>query len=199
MEASLVIQLRMSLLHALCLMIALLGSQTLSAQTSVLHQQNMVKSVFLLNVAKFVEWPELVYESRPTQLVLCQYQNDLLGLGFEIIRNRSVNGRRIEKRTVPELQHLESCDLLYLAADQYSAFVSSDTAKTLNGLLVVVDRTQSEIGRTENGLGAYPGVHVTLFRDQEKIAFAVNLQEATRSNLKFSSELLKLSKIVGRR
>jgi len=194
-----VIQLRMSLLHALCLMIALLGSQTLSAQTSVLHQQNMVKSVFLLNVAKFVEWPELVYESRSTQLVLCQYQNDLLGLGFEIIRNRSVNGRRIEKRTVPELQHLESCDLLYLAADQYSAFVSSDTAKTLNGLLVVVDRTQSEIGRTENGLGAYPGVHVTLFRDQEKIAFAVNLQEAARSNLKFSSELLKLSKIVGRR
>ncbi len=186
-------------LRLACLWIGLFGSQCLSAQTSAVQQQNMVKSVFLLNVAKFVEWPELAYENRPSQLMLCQYQNDLLGVGFEIIRNRSVNGRKISKRTMPELQQLDHCDLLYLGADQYSEFVSSDVAKNTTGLLVVVDRTQGDSANSEEKLRAYPGVHVTLVRNDDKIAFAVNLQEANRSNLKFSSELLKLSIVVGGR
>lgn len=163
------------------------------------NQQNMVKSVFLLNIAKFVGWPDQVHEARPAQLLLCQYQDDLLGIGFEIIRNRSINGRKIGKRTIDKLEELVDCDVLYLTETQYIKLNDKTSAADSSefygeGVLVVVDRTQSE--SEEN---SYSGVHVILFRRDEKIAFSVNSQEADRSQLKFDSKLVKLSTDVGLR
>ena len=161
------------------------------------NQQKMVKSAFVLNIAKFVTWPESVYQMRPKQLVLCMYQADALGVGFEIIRNRSVNGRRLAKRVVDGLDEAENCDVLFLDGAVLSNY-SKDLGQNysdlpLRGVLVVVDRTSSE----ESSEKSIQGVQVTLVRRAERIGFEINLAESRSAQLKLSSELLKLSTIVG--
>lgn len=180
-------------LRAVVLLTAIGVASYAVAQGTGSNQQNMVKSVFLLNITKFVDWPDQAYSARPTQLLLCQYREDLLGIGFEIIRNRSVNGRKLAKRTIESLGEIEQCDALYIAEAQYRNLYRESlqlraSKLPIKGLLVIVDQTAPE-----SGVSTYSGVHVILFRRDEKIAFSVNLQEAERSQLTFDKKLIGLS------
>ncbi|MGH1374097.1 MAG: YfiR family protein [Cellvibrionaceae bacterium] len=178
----------------ICVFLGLaIATDPILAQGSRVDQQNMVKSVFVWNIAKLVVWPRRADVSPSTQLWLCQYKEDLLGIGFEIIRNRSVNGRKLEKRTIDDLSDLKSCDALYIEGSDYRSLYRQGRARKsskllVSGLLIIVDQTNLKDETRASSIG-----HVTLFRRDEKIAFSVSPRAAQRSDITFDRKLIDLS------
>lgn len=155
-------------------------------------QQKKVKAVFVLNVAKFVRWPEAVVETRSERLTLCYDQEDVLGSAYEIIRNHSVNGRLLARQWINSSQDLETCDVLLLSKAGLERYRRAPLVSPETPLLVIADLTsQKSTGK------AYPGVHVALVRKGSKIGFDINLHAAHQAGLKLSSRLLRLARIVG--
>lgn len=161
-------------------------------ETTEQLQQKKVKAVFVLNVAKFVRWPEATEEAHRDQLTLCYDQDDVLGSAYEIIRNHSVNGRPLTRKWINSRQDLDACDILLLSEAGLKRYRNAPLVSADTPLLVIADLTAHKSTGE-----AYPGVHVALVRKGSKIGFDINLSAAHRSHLKFSSRLLRLARIVG--
>lgn len=154
-------------------------------------RQQMVKSAFLLNLAKMSQWPGVTDEHAP--LVICLYKNDLLGDGYRVIRDKTVHGRVVRRRLIDSMGQVAACDLLYFSDAELRQFVAESDQAVPLPVLTVVDMTAAQT-RVE----PVKGVHIMLVRQAKRIGFAVNLQDAKDVGIGFSSELLKLSAIVGR-
>ena len=155
-------------------------------------QQKMVKSVFVFNIAKFVSWPEEVYQKRSKKFILCHFLEDSLGVGFEIIRNRNVSGRNLSKRVSLTLEEAKICDILFVGSGRLEDFLEQSPQSDLAEVLVVADRTQA-LSKGQ----AFVGVHISLVREQSNIGFEINLSEISKSKIELSPKLLELSTIVG--
>jgi len=155
-------------------------------------QQKMVKSVFIFNIAKFVSWPEEVYQKRSQKFILCHFLEDSLGVGFEIIRNRSVSGRNLSKRVSLTLGEAKICDILFVGNGRLEDFLAESPKSDLAEVLVVADRTKAL-----NKGQAFVGVHISLVREESNIGFEINLSEISKSKIELSPKLLELSTIVG--
>lgn len=176
----------------LLLAMALLCGWTAALASTDPLQHGMVKSAFVLNIAKFVTWPASVYDARPDRLILCHYRHDSLGDAFEIIRNRSVDGRVLDKAVVPNLSSVEGCDILFSSREQLAQLGRESKTQPVRSVLTIADMTSQESTGTP-----YAGIQVALVRKGAKIGFEVNLNELNKAGLKVSSELLKLARIVG--
>lgn len=151
-----------------------------------------VKAAFVLNIAKFVTWPQAVYQQRPQQLMLCHYQQNTLGEAVGIIEGKSVEGRRLSKKTVDNLPQSGSCDILLVPTAALAELEGEAQDGFDKPVLTIADLTD------RRGVGqAHKGVLVALVRKGSSIGFEVNLQQAQKRGLKVSSELLKLATIVG--
>lgn len=174
----------------------LLAVACLVSQGAVADQQGQtlkrVKAAFVLNIARFVTWPEQVYRQRPDQLRLCYYRQNPLGSAFETIRGKTVEGRRLEKLAVEHLADAGVCDILLVPSAALQALETEAHPGFDLPLLTIADTTD----RDTRGK-AYEGILITLVRRGQSIGFEINLDKANEVGLKMSSELLKLSQIVG--
>lgn len=157
-------------------------------------QQKIIKTVFVFNIAKFASWPVEFGKIRTQPFMLCHFVEDSLGVGFEIIRNRRVNGRRLSKRVSLTLAETKMCDILFIGQGRLDAFHGEFPVSDLTKVLVVADRTQAlSKGR------AFEGVHISLVREEANIGLEINVSELSKSKVELSPELLELSTIVSHR
>lgn len=172
--------------------VMLLGVASASAYSQDFDQkQRLVKAAFVLNIAKFVTWPETTYQTRPNQLVLCHYRQDVLEEAYEIIRRRKVGERQLRAQFIDDMSAASACDMLLVAKEEMASLVGDGSSAPDSPVLVIADLTDQE------GQGvAYQHVSVALVRRGSRIGFEINLQEAKRLGLELSSELLKLAQIV---
>lgn len=175
-------------LPKLAILLAVLCAPALGTEDA---RQKMVKSAFLLNLAKMSQWPGADENNKP--LIMCLYQRDLLGDGYRLIRKKKVHGRAIKRLVIEDLTQSSNCDLLYLSSEELRQFVDENEQATRLPILTVADMTS--VPKSNQPI---KGVHIMLVRREKRIGFAVNLQEAKDVGIGFSSELLKLSTIVGR-
>ncbi len=176
------------------LSLALLFCSSSFARDSQSLKLQQVKAAFVLNISKFITWPEENYQRNPNELALCYYQHDILDAGFDSIHGKTVNGRRLTKATV--IEHLvdsTECNILLLSSDTLTTFTMQSHGHLNPSVLTVLDATDQSV----EGL-AYSGVHIRLVRQNTHIKLEVNLAETRRSGLNVSSELLKLARITGR-
>ncbi len=150
-----------------------------------------IKAAFVLNIAKFVSWPEEVYLQRPGKLLICHYQEDFLGTGFETIRRRQVGGRRLLSQRRQSLSNSGDCDILLVPEQQLKRLGEEAAQGFGRPVLIIADLTLREA----EGV-AHPGVMLALVRDGARIGFEVNLRAVNRAGLQLSSQLLKLASIV---
>ncbi|WP_390617103.1 YfiR family protein [Maricurvus nonylphenolicus] len=173
-------------------LVMLLGVASASAYSQDVDQkQRLVKAAFILNIAKFVTWPEASYQTRPKQLVLCHYRQDVLEEAYEIIRRRKVGARQLQAKLIDDMAAASQCDMILVAKEEMASLLDDSASLSSDPVLVIADMTDQE------GQGvAYKHVSVALVRRGSRIGFEINLQEAKRLGLVLSSELLKLAQIV---
>ncbi len=144
-----------------------------------------VKAALVEKFTRFTTWPSERPEGEP--FVLCRIGSDAMAPWFDsLARERTIQGRRVEVRSLADPADSTGCQLLWIAADQ---------AKALDSILASTrHRPVLTVGDTEGY--AKQGVHIVILRSERKLVFDVNQGEARRSGLSLSSQLLRHARNV---
>ena len=140
-----------------------------------------LKSAFLFNFARFIEWPVNHQESGANKRFFCFYRADDLARVFAgMTEGAWLGARQVMVRRVAQPADVEQCDLLF------SSGLKPPVGSTREGLLTVGDGAAF----VENG-----GVIALIFYRQN-LRFKVNRRAASDAKLIFSSQLLKLAVVL---
>ena len=145
-----------------------------------------VRLGFLLNFARYVDWPESTLKPGAS-LHFCLAPGDPdLAAQFGELSKQSILGRPIQAKQLARLADVNSCHVLYLPAEAPGALPAWLGAALQAGALTVSDQPDFvEVGGMI-GLEQVGG----------RYRFDVNLGVARQSNLRISSQLLKLARTV---
>jgi hypothetical protein len=162
---------------------------SLCAQPVPLEYQ--VKAAFLYNFARFVEWPSDP-NGRGGPIEICVFGLDPFGPALDqALSGKTVNGRSLTARRVSDLQQLRRCQVLFVS--------SSEQGRLEEIFKAVANASVLTVGESRD-FASLGGI-INLVLEQNKVRFEVNLSAARQANLKLSSQLLGLARIVetGRR
>ena len=147
-----------------------------------------VEAVYLLNFAKFVEWPAAaVPPGEPFSIcVLGQYP---FGAALDrTIAGESIDGRKVVVRRFSKAQEAMSCHVLFISLSEEHRL-----AEILKALEKTTILTVSNLPNFSQ-----QGGMIQFVVEANKVRFEVNLTSAERAGLTLSSELLKVATTVTR-
>jgi YfiR/HmsC-like len=146
-----------------------------------------VKSAFLLNFAKFIEWPAEVFQDEKTPISICIFRYDPFSRSLDnILQGKTINNRQVVARRIVEPAELSACQIVFVSEREERSL--PDVLNRLKGLSVLV------IGET--GAFAERGGGIQFFLEDHRLRFAVNVDAVRKARLNVSSKLLALAKIV---
>ena len=148
-----------------------------------------IKSAFIYNFTKFVEWPEAALGGPSQPIVIGVLGEKPLAQQLAaVVAGRNVNGRPIEVRPVRTAAEARATQLLFVSAAEESRYAAMRDELAESPVLTV---------------GETPSFSVTgaigFVQEGEKLRFEINVDIAERSHLKISSQLQKLAATVRRR
>ena len=153
-----------------------MGAPPASAQ----FDENAVKAAAIVNVARFVEWPDL-RAGQP--FVIAVVADDALADRLaDQVRDRRLLNRPVSVRRLGAADSSCECHLLFVAIGQ------DDRAAAL--LEAARDVDVLTIGETAAFLRE--GGTVRLFRDGDRLRLQVNTRSADRAGLRISARLLRI-------
>lgn len=147
--------------------------------------ESQIKTAYVLNFAKFVEWPAGAIGA--DKLTLCVVGYDVLGGALSALDGRKAGERelRVLKRVNAE-DNLRDCNVVYIGASEQRRFVAIINALRDSPALTISD--------IENF--AEKGGGIGLEYRENKIVFEVNLASVQKSRLRFPGQLLNLASYV---
>jgi hypothetical protein len=172
-------------LLAACLPLLSIGNNTYVHATAPTEYQ--LKAVFLINFAKFVEWPATAFRTVTSPINLCVLGADPFGRDLDdIVQGQVAGDRALAVKRLAQVQREDNCHVLFLSATE-----KARTERVLGGLRSAPTLT---VGEGDDFTPA--GGMIGLLIDDKKIRFEVNLDAVDQAGLKISSKLLKLAKNV---
>ncbi len=166
----------------------LLGWAPLAApQAAPAATEHEIKAAFLLNFAKFVEWPASAHPAADSPIRVGVLGDDPFGNVLDrTLKGRSVQGRSFVVERSKDPETLKSCHILFVAASEKEWV--KPILGALKGLPILT------VGEAAGFAHARGVVNFVL---QEKLVrFEINPDAAARAGLKVSSKLLQLARIV---
>ncbi len=152
--------------------------------------QYQLKAVFLMNFAKFVEWPTTAFGSAQSPIAICILGEDPFGRDMdEVVRGQLAGDRTLAVKRLSQVQQEKNCHMLFVSAAE------KERMERVLGAL----RNAPTLTVGEGDDFAAAGGMIGLLIEDNKIRFEVNLDAAERAGLKISSKLLKLAKNVHER
>ena len=149
-----------------------------------------LKAVFLMNFAKFVEWPATAFRSAQSPVTICVLGEDPFGRDLDdVVRGQVAGDRALAVKRLTQFQREESCHILFVSP--------SEKARTEWVLGLLKSAPMLTVGEGDEFAAA--GGMIGLVIEDNKVRFDVNLDAAERAGLKISSKLLKLAKNVRER
>jgi hypothetical protein len=174
------------------------------ADHSEAHKIMLVKAAVVLNVARFVSWPEHAFADPYSPINLCYYRTNPFPDALDSIEGKPVSGRKLVIRKVENMSDTSECQIMLVAIaemEHYNKFRSSITRPARPpAMLTLTDRTDETSSDQyndirDNGIRDND-IMVSLIRTGSRIGFEVNLRASREAGLKISSELLKHARIV---
>lgn len=146
-----------------------------------------LKAAFLLNFAKFIDWPESSFANAQSPFTICVLGMDPFGPALDsTLRGKIVGNRPVMLIRITEIAQARQCHVVFVAASESKR------------LPEIIDRLQNAsvllVGESEGFAEAGGAIQFTL--EDNRVRFAINTDVADRTGLKFSSKLLALAKIV---
>jgi len=169
--------------HLLVLLVATLGSGA-----SVNRTEYQIKAAFLLNFARFIDWP-----AAPSggfdPLNFCVLGRDPFGSALEeAMEGQSVHGQPVQVRRIADVSELSSCQAVFLPGSEM--YRSDELIKALS------DRSVLTVGEAKDF--ALRGGVINFVMQEGKVRFQINPAAAARAHLKINFRLLQLAVIVRR-
>lgn len=153
-----------------------------------------VKAAYLYNFIKFVKWPEPKFSDPKAPYVICIWGKDPFGsLLDRTVNGKTVSGRPIVIRRVISKSSdtlvrsdCEDCHVLFVSTSERQREEEIHALAMQLNILTVSDRYHF----------APEGGMIGLLLKKGKIIFEVNYDVIKKADLKMSSKLLKLARIV---
>lgn len=166
----------------LALACAVATTAQVAAQTAVGEAQ--AKAGFVLNFARYVEWPERVFAARDAPILLCVLGRDEVATALTALDGRQVQGRPIAVRRLANADEARPCQVLFIAESE-----SRRLALTLRAVAGQPLLTVSDADAFIDAGGA-----IGIVRGDGRLQFEVNRAALDQAQLKASSNLLKLAR-----
>ena len=143
-----------------------------------------LKAAFLLNFAKFVEWPPAAFAEATSPIVLGVLGNNPFGDVLErTVQDKAINSRSVLVKPFRSSVESTNCQILFISTSEKARL--PEILASLRGASVL---TVGEMdGFTEAG-----GI-INFVRQGNKIRFQINESAAKKAGLKISSKLLSLA------
>lgn len=147
-----------------------------------------LKAAYLYNFSKFVSWPENAFETENSNFEITVIgDSPITDVLFKAFKGRKIEGRRITISVVYTVEDLETSHLLFVSKDMESE-LSSILTKLSNAPTLLV-------GDVIEGFCRSGGI-INFTKKSSKYRFEINNQSAIKSNIKISSKLLSLARII---
>lgn len=173
-----------------CLFIMSILSVTTSAHIVCAQDpkpsEYQVKAAFILNFAKFVEWPTNAFVNSTHTMNLCIVGEDPFGADLDAIRDETIGNKKITIKYRTATQSLKECQIVFVSRSEKKQL--SQIVNALKGASIL------SIGDTEGF--AQQKVIINFYLEENRVRFEINEDAARSVGLKISSKLLKLAKIV---
>jgi hypothetical protein len=143
-----------------------------------------LKAAFLLNFAKFVEWPPAAFAKADSPIVLgILGENPFADVLEQTIQGKKVNNRELEVTKLPSSAGATNCHILFIGTSEKARL--PEILKGLGRASVLT------VGETDGFTDS--GGMINFVRQGNKIRFQINEVAAKSVGLKISSKLLSLA------
>ncbi len=170
-----------------------LGLWALAATSGAASQaqdigEHTLKAAYLEKFQKYVVWPKGVFEKPESPFTVAVWGKDPFGKALDkVFKDKSYGDHPVRvQRVKEELADLKKAQIVFVPDANKGDL--SKIAKELKGKPVLLV--------TESKGLAQKGAIVNFYLASANVRFEVNPQEAKRADLKISSALLKLARIV---
>ncbi|HEV2386111.1 MAG TPA: YfiR family protein [Candidatus Acidoferrales bacterium] len=174
-------------LRALLLCLALLLFPVISAGQQNSPGEYELKAAILFKLTRFVQWPPSAYTGSRAPTVMCILGRDPFGGLLESLApSQTVNGRPVQVLHLRSDKDIRACHVL---------FVSSSNRRSVGRIFSAL-RGSSVLTVGETTEFAASGGMIQFALEQRHVTFEINLDAASRADLKISSRLLALARVV---
>ena len=164
-----------------------LASATVRAADSPAALEYRVKAGYLFNFAKYVEWPtNSLPETNSPIIIGVMDAAEAMPAIQEVLANKSANGRPIVVKVITTPSPADGCHILFV----------SRTAKTSPAKVRAALGPVATLIVGETDLFAEQGGMIGFVRDEEAFRLNLNLESVTNTNLKVSSKLASVARLV---
>jgi hypothetical protein len=146
-----------------------------------------VKSAFIVNFMKFVEWPGGAFKTPHDDMVMGIVGADPFDRVLDaMVAGKTINGRGVRVRRMGVKDEMDGLHLLFISASERGR------------LAQILQRVSTEHVLTVSDIDGFckAGGMIELVLDDDRLRFEVNLAATKRLNLQVSSRLLALAKAV---
>ncbi|HEX7897259.1 MAG TPA: YfiR family protein [Planctomycetota bacterium] len=146
-----------------------------------------LKAAFLLNFAKYVEWPSRSFEDQEAAIHVAVLGRDPFGPELEaVLKGKIVRGRPLKLRRVGRPSDLRDVHIVFVPRSEERR-LPEILARALSGAVLVVG---------ESGEFCRAGGALSILVDNGKPRIEANPEAAARAALKIDAKLLKIATIV---
>lgn len=146
-----------------------------------------LKAAMLYNLTRFVEWPTSAYADAQAPTVLCILGRDPFGDSLSSLASNPVaGGRAVQIRHISNGREIRACHVVYISSSERKNM--AQVLSTLKGASVLT------VGETAQF--AARGGMIQFSLEEKQVRFEVNLDAASQADMKISSRLLVLARIV---
>ena len=172
-------------LVAVAILWALSGVSILLAQNPPTEYE--VKAAYLYQFGKFIEWPESSLVRTGNDFAICTIGKDPFGPVLDaMISGRSVQGKKAVAKRLAAVNDASTCNILFISTSEQSHVMEILRIVEGKGILTVADMSNFV---SQGGM-------INFQMEQNRVRFEINMPAVERSNLKVSSQLLKVAKIT---
>lgn len=160
-----------------------------SVETSGISREYAIKAAYLYQFSRYVQWPVGTFSDGQTPFVIGVLGSDPFGdVLDEIARTKKTSELPIVIRRFASLAEYAPCHILFVPSTT-NAIQQAEVIKRIRNSPVLL------VGETP-GFAAQGGT-VNFYLEDNRIRFEINPETAKQQQLKISSKLLSLARIVG--
>lgn len=148
-------------------------------------KEEQVKAAFVLNFAKFVEWPASTFSSNNV-LDLCVVGKNKIGSTLKLLHQREVQGHvlKVSYITSPEELGDYACHILFIGEDE--------PKRQQQWLIKVQNRAILTIA--DDASFMKQGGMIGLYTEDSRVQFMINQKTTQETGLKISARMLQLAR-----
>ena len=154
-----------------------------------------IKAAYLLNFAKFVEWPTNRFPTATSPIKVGVLGKDPFGADLDgIMADRVIEGRKFQIIRASELEGILACHIVFVSSSERRQFPQIIETLHKANVLTVGEHEQF---LQQGGIIRF-FLHEDPVRSESTVRFEISAPAAEKAGLRISSKLLQIAKPPGK-